>query len=248
MFMNSKRGVNLCIFLICIHIPSPAATARNAPSPIWPGQPQGRASGFSESQTTVPELWLPELLPISGALPILRKKHFGVDLLYGIELNILDRKGTVDLDQELLCKLDYAIASMHTWNYRPGTRDENTEAFVNVMKNPCVKVLGHSDNTHYPVNYDVLARTARETGTIFEINEASLAPYGYRGDTRENCYEILRCCRKYHLPLLLSSDSHGPEHIGDFTCAAEFVHQAMFPEQLILNNQLPRLKVFLQTR
>ena len=73
MFMNSKRGVNLCIFLICIHIPSPAATARNAPSPIWPGQPQGRASGFSESQTTVPELWLPELLPNSGALPILRK-------------------------------------------------------------------------------------------------------------------------------------------------------------------------------
>ena len=39
-----------------------------------------------------------------------------------------------------------------------------------------------------------------ETETIFEINEASLAPYGYRGDTRENCYEILRCCRKYHLP------------------------------------------------
>ena len=122
------------------------------------------------------------------------KKHFGVDLLYGIELNILDRNGSVDLDQELLCKLDYAIASMHTWNYRPGTRDENTEAFVNVMKNPCVKILGHSDNTHYPVNYDVLARTARETGTIFEINEASLAPYGYRGDTRENCYEILRRC------------------------------------------------------
>ena len=149
------------------------------------------------------------------------KKHFGVELLYGIELNILDR-----------C----------------GTRAENTEAFINVMKNPCVKILGHSDNTHYPVNYDALARAARETGTIFEINEASLAPYGYRGDTRENCFEILRCCRKYDLPLLLSSDSHGPEHIGDFTCAAEFVHQAMFPEQLILNNQIPRLKVFLQTR
>ena len=147
------------------------------------------------------------------------KKHFGVELLYGIELNILDRSGTVDLDQELLCKLDYAIASMHAWNYRCGTRAENTEAFINVMKNPCVKIL-----------------------------EASLAPYGYRGDTREICFEILRCCRKYDLPLLLSSDSHGPEHIGDFTCAAEFVHQAMFPEQLILNNQIPRLKVFLQTR
>ena len=62
------------------------------------------------------------------------KKHFGVELLYGIELNILDRSGTVDLDQELLCKLDYAIASMHAWNYRCGTRAENTEAFINVMR------------------------------------------------------------------------------------------------------------------
>lgn len=94
------------------------------------------------------------------------REHFGVELLYGIELNILDRNGSIDLDQELLCKLDYAIASMHSWNYRCGTRDENTEAFLNVMKNPCVKILGHSDNTHYPVNYDVLARAARETGTI----------------------------------------------------------------------------------
>ena len=248
MFPNSKRGVFLCIFLICIPIPSPAVTARNVPSPTWHVQPQKKASVFSESPITGPGTLAAGTSSYFRSLTYSPKKHFGVDLLYGIELNILDRNGSIDLDQELLCKLDYAIASMHSWNYRPGTRDENTEAFVNVMKNPCVKILGHSDNTHYPVNYEVLARTAKETGTIFEINEASLAPYGYRGDTRENCFEILRCCRKYDLPLLLSSDSHGPEHIGDFTYAAEFVHQAMFPEQLILNNHLPKLKVFLQTR
>ena len=132
------------------------------------------------------------------------KKHFGVELLYGIELNILDRSGTVDLDQELLCKLDYAIASMHAWNYRCGTRAENTEAFINVMKNPCVKILGHSDNTHYPVNYDALARAARETGTIFEINEASLAPYGYRGDT-ESFFVEDQLFRKHGLMNKLSS-------------------------------------------
>ena len=176
------------------------------------------------------------------------REHFGVELLYGIELNILDRNGSIDLDQELLCKLDYAIASMHSWNYRCGTRDENTEAFLNVMKNPCVKILGHSDNTHYPVNYDVLARAARETGTIFEINEASLAPYGYRGDTRANNQEILKYCMKYEIPIVLSSDSHGAEHIGDFTCAAEFVHEMMFPEKMILNNDIPRLKMILSER
>ena len=94
------------------------------------------------------------------------------------------------------------------------------------MKYPAVKVLGHCDNPAFPVDYDALAYTA----------------------SRENNAEILRCCLKYQLPIVLSSDSHGKEHVGDFTYAAEFVHQTGFPESLILNNQIPRLKVFLQTR
>lgn len=176
------------------------------------------------------------------------RKRFGVELLYGIELNILDRDGHVDLEEELLSGLDYAIASMHSRNYRSGTRKENTEAYLNVMKNPHVKILGHCDDPHYPADYEALAICAREHQVIFEINEASLAPYGYRGDTRANNREILRCCAKYQVPVILSSDSHGTEHIGDFTYSAAFVHEAMFPESLIYNNQLPRLKVFLQTR
>ena len=176
------------------------------------------------------------------------RKRFNVDLLYGIELNILDINGKVDLDQKLLEKLDYAIASMHYQNFRPVSKEENTKAFLNVMKNPMVKILGHIDNPQYPIDYDAIIRVAQENGVIPEINEASLAPYGYRGDTRNNCAEILRCCRKYLVPLVLSSDSHGAEHIGDFTYAADFVHQAMFPEGLILNNQIPKLKMLLSIR
>ena len=116
------------------------------------------------------------------------------------------------------------------------------------MKNPMVKILGHIDNTQYPVDYDAVVKTAGENGVLLEMNEASLAPYGYRGDTRSNCAEILRCCRKYLVPIVLSSDSHGAEHIGDFTYAADFVHQAMFPEGLILNNQIPKLKMILSMR
>lgn len=176
------------------------------------------------------------------------KKRFGIDLLYGIELNILDTLGNVDLEENLLCLLDYAIASMHSQNYRSGTCEENTLAYQNAMKNPHVKILGHCDNPHYPVDYEALAACARKEQVMFEINEASLAPYGYRGDTTSNNREILRYCAKYQVPVILSSDSHGTEHIGDFTYASEFVHEAMFPESLIYNNQLPKLKVFLQTR
>lgn len=176
------------------------------------------------------------------------RKRFGVELLFGAELNILDTDGKVDLEQELLDSLDYAIASMHPHTFRPQSREANTMAFINAIKNPSIKILGHCDDPHYPLDYESLIKASGEYGAVPEINEASLAPYGYRGDTSANALEILRCCAKYQIPILLSSDSHGAEHVGDFTYSAEFVHQAMFPESLILNNQIPRLKVFLQTR
>ena len=84
-----------------------------------------------------------------------------MELLYGIELNILDVNGKVDLEQELLEKLDYSIASIHAQNFHPASKEENTKAFLNVMKNPMVKILGHIDNTQYPVDYDAVVKGSR---------------------------------------------------------------------------------------
>ena len=176
------------------------------------------------------------------------KKRFGIELLFGAELNILDTEGHLDLNDELLSELDYAIASMHAQNYKSGTVEENTSAYLNAMRHPCVKVLGHCDNPAFPVDYETLAFGAKEYGVIFESNEASLMPDGYRGDTRANNKDILRCCRKLEIPIVLSSDSHGAEHVGEFTYGAEFVHEMMFPERLILNNDIPRLKMILSER
>ena len=44
------------------------------------------------------------------------KKRFGIELLFGAELNILDMEGHLDLNDELLSELDYALASMHAQN------------------------------------------------------------------------------------------------------------------------------------
>ena len=140
--------------------------------------------------TTARELWLPELLLYFRSLPFYPRKRFGIDILYGVELNILDSAGHTDLSDELLNNLDYAIISMHRQNYRSGSVSQNTEAYINAMKHPAVKILGHCDDTHFPVDYETLARAALRENVIFEINEASLAPGGYRGDTRANAARI----------------------------------------------------------
>lgn len=44
---------------------------------------------------------------------VLPRTLYGVRLMMGVELNIMDYDGTVDLEQSVLEPLDYAIASLH---------------------------------------------------------------------------------------------------------------------------------------
>ena len=90
----------------------------------------------------------------------------GVQLLKGIELNILDFDGTIDMDEAVLQRLDLAIASLHMPCIKPGTKKENTQAFLKVMENPYVDIIGHPGDPRYAVDYRELFRMAKESTTL----------------------------------------------------------------------------------
>lgn len=169
----------------------------------------------------------------------------GIRVCYGAEVNIVDFSGNIDLDEETLDGLDYAIASIHHPNLHQGSLEANTQAYLGAMRHPKVRIIGHPDDTRYPVDYERLAEGAAEYHVALELNNASLRPGGYRGDTRPNDILMLRACRRRNLPIVLSSDSHGPAHIGDFTYAERLIRELDFPEELILNRDPERMKAFL---
>ena len=179
------------------------------------------------------------------SLSMAPRMRCGIELLYGIELNILDYTGRVDMDPVTLSGLDYAIASMHRPNIHPGTCEENTAAYIGAMKNPYVSIIGHCDDVHFPADYDALVDAAVRYHVLLEINNSSLSPEGYRGDTRDNVRRILTLCKHRNHPILLSSDSHGPAHIGDFTCIEPYLRECDIPDRLILNTNPTELKRFL---
>lgn len=164
-----------------------------------------------------------------------QKERLGVRMLYGAEVNILDRNGTLDLDDTILSRLDFVIASMHRPVIKSGSIDENTEAYINAMRNPYVDIIGHCDDTNFPVDYFTLFQAAMENHVLLEINNSSLSPDGYRGDTKYNDLLILNLSRHFEYPVLFSSDSHGTAHVGDFTFAQQAAALAQVPESLILN-------------
>lgn len=67
-------------------------------------------------------------------LRVLRREKYGVKLLFGCELNIIDKEGRVDLPEYPLNQIDIGIASMHTPCYKSGTVEENTRAYCKAME------------------------------------------------------------------------------------------------------------------
>lgn len=58
---------------------------------------------------------------------VIPREISGVQLYNGIEANILDRNGTLDVTPELASKLDYIIASMHDCCYENQGISVNTK-------------------------------------------------------------------------------------------------------------------------
>lgn len=167
------------------------------------------------------------------SLSLCERSRFGIALRYGAEANILDSQGNLDIPDDILKKLDYCIVSMHRPIYASGSAAENTKAYIRAMHHPKVRIIGHCDDSRFPVDYPELVRAAFSLGVQPELNNVSLLPGSYRSNCRENALLLLRACEASSCPILLSSDSHGREHIGDMTEALKLIRETHFPESLL---------------
>lgn len=191
-----------------------------------------RLLGISEHGPAIPHSCT---LSYFQGLSMAPSMRMGIHVLYGAEVNITDFSGALDLPENIMKNLDYCIAGMHPPCLAPGTITENTDAYIRAMASPYIRIIAHPDDIKYPVDYPRLLEAAMDHHVLLEINNSSLAPGGYRGNTKENDRTILELCSKYRYPVLLSSDSHGHSHIGDFSHALSLIREINFPAGLVLN-------------
>lgn len=168
----------------------------------------------------------------------------GIELLLGVELNLIDSSGSVDLDQRTLKQMDVTIASIHPPCFKAGSVKENTDAYLNALKNPYIDIIGHPDDNRYAVDYDALVYTTKQHHKLIEFNNASLNPNGARVDAKENDYKILELCKKYQQPIVLSSDAHVDTEIMNFEQAHNILVEVDFPQELVLNHSVEKIKPY----
>ena len=176
-------------------------------------------------------------------LRVLPREMYGIKVLFGAELNIMDAEGNVDLSPNVIKGLDITIASMHPPCYKgEKTLEEVTKAYINIMEREDIEIIGHPDDGRFPVDYEELVKAAKRTGTLLEINNSSLKPDGYRANTKENALRMLEYCKKYEAMIVLGSDAHFDTGIAEYPYAEEVLKDTDFPESLIANTSFEKLQ------
>lgn len=200
--------------------------------------------GFGITDHTPPIQDAPDILHFMN-LHVLDRQIDGVELLRGAELNIVNYKGGVYLDKEILKRLDYAIASFHDMALTPGSKAENTAAYLGAMDNPYVAIIGHPEDGRVPVDFEQLVLAARSTKTLLEINNSSLRAAYYRLNTRENMIEMLRLCEQYGVAVSMGTDAHFAPAVGRFDETLELLEEIHFPQELVANLSVEKFKMLI---
>ena len=178
-------------------------------------------------------------------LHVVPRQYDGLRLLLGAELNILDTKGTLDLDEYYYRKLDLRIAGIHLLCWEGGTIEENTQGMINAIRNPWTQIISHPGDGTADLLFEPIVLAAKETKTLLEINNSSLNPVRKKETALKNNLEILRLCKRYEVPVILSSDAHISYAIADYSFIWPLLQETDFPDELIVNYSPERFLTYL---
>jgi DNA polymerase (family 10) len=123
-------------------------------------------------------------------------------ILHGCETNILN-DGSVDIKDEVLEKLDYVIAGVHSTLKMP--KPEMMTRIEKAMRNSNIDIFAHPtgrivrQRDEYQIDFDKILEIAKKTETILEINSS------VRLDLRDL---YIRRAKNKEVKMIINTDSH----------------------------------------
>ncbi|MCR1899142.1 PHP domain-containing protein [Irregularibacter muris] len=172
-----------------------------------------------------------------------------IEVLMGIESNIVGIDGTIDVPEKYLDLFDILLAGFH-YGVRPKSfkdlyyltilngwekisrtkikrvREINTHAAIKAIERYPIQIITHP-GAKIPIDTDKLSRAAAKKGTWLEIN----ASHGYLTK------EYIHIAKGNHAMFVINSDAHTPERVGDFERAIHIAREAGLEAKDIINAQ-----------
>lgn len=176
------------------------------------------------------------------------KEITGVNILLGVEANIISTDGTIDITDEDYEKLDILVVGYHKFvrfktikdlfmlffpNLRKKVSEKqkeiNTTALLRAMQKYPINVLSHL-NYGFLVDINAVAKLAKEKNIKIELNGKKI------------CFsqKDIEALQKEKVEFILNSDAHSPKRVGECNKGQNFIIKNNIDEKSVCNlDKLP---------
>ncbi|MFW6034778.1 MAG: PHP domain-containing protein [Halothermotrichaceae bacterium] len=189
-----------------------------------------------------------QLLDIKKEIENLNYEYSEIDILAGVEANIVNSQGELDVPDNILAELDLAAAGLHLlllppdinsareiifnnrilYKYFPekrmNIRKTNTQAVINAVKKHRLDFITHPG---YKLDIDTysLASVCAANNTALEINAR-------HGSLTEG---FVKAASQTEVKFVINSDAHSPEQVGKIGPGLEIVKKLKIAPERIIN-------------
>ncbi len=179
-----------------------------------------------------------QFVEIKNEVERLRKQYPSINILFGMEANLLNEDGDIDLSKDEQEQLDIVVLGYHktctswknflrhlkmSWNSKKQIQ-RNTDAYIKAMKKNKVDILAHLG---YVGKVDVLklAEAALKNNVLVEFN---------RKQNWFTPYEVKKMV-EMGVKFVANSDAHSAEDIGENYKGVNFMLKYNIPESQMMN-------------
>ena len=181
-------------------------------------------------------------------------KKYNVDVLFGIEANLISADGDLDISPEEVKDYDVVIVGYHKlfrpktfWGWfnflKPNTFrigksskkriEKNTEAFIKALEKYDIDIVAHLNTGRCFVDCVKVAQAAKEHGAYIELNGKRLA------FTDKEILDMAATGVKF----IIDSDAHKCENVGLNNKALALIDRLNIPHEQVVNlDKIPEFK------
>ena len=154
-------------------------------------------------------------------------KEKGINILLGVEANIIGYDGTIDVDSEIIDMIDILLVGFHfgalpkspsdiyniyvanfigrfSSNINENMKEKNTQALIKAINRYPIDLITHP-GAKVDINTRELAKAAVKRGTALEINSS----HG------QLSLEYIKIALEEGVDFYINSDAHTPENVGN---------------------------------
>lgn len=171
----------------------------------------------------------------------------GVAIIRGVESNIMNTQGEIDIHPSVDKNLDWVIASFHEPVFRPSNSAAHTEALLNVIKGGRVDALGHLGNPNFDFDFEAVIQCAVEHNVAIEINNTTLKGNSRVGSV-DRCYEIARIAKAKGAFITSGSDAHFCNDVGGLDLVSSLLDKVGIDSTKVITHSPQQFLSFLALR